>query len=96
MEGGCLERVKKHTKPQVSQLTHPGNLGRRKIHAVTFDFPDTLLQLEHTAWTEIQAGALTVPTAYAVQQAVTQYAADHGHDRYTVETGLKRAVRHPA
>ena len=62
---------------------------------MTFDFPDTLLALEHAAWAEIQAGTLTVPTAAAVQQAVTQYAAEHGHQRYDVEMGLKKAVRHP-
>ena len=62
---------------------------------MTFDFPATLLQLEHAAWTEIQAGALTVDTAAAVQQAVTKFAADHGHQRDEVEMGLKKAVRHP-
>ena len=63
---------------------------------MTFDFPDTLLQLEHAAWQEIQAGTLTVPTAQAVQHAVTEYAAEHGHQRYEVGMGLKRAVRHNA
>ncbi|MER5584139.1 hypothetical protein ABT090_21205 [Streptomyces asoensis] len=63
--------------------------------AQTFDFPDTLLQLEHAAWEEIQAGRLTVPTAVAVQAAVTKFAAEQGYDRYAVEMGLKRAVRHP-
>lgn len=63
---------------------------------MTFDFPDTLLRLEHAAWTEIQQGALTVDTAWAVQAAVTEYAAEHGHQRYEVEMGLKKAVRHPA
>lgn len=63
---------------------------------MTFDFPDTLLQLEHAAWQEIQAGALTVPTAWAVQEAVTAFAAEHGHDRHDVEMGLKKAIRHNA
>jgi hypothetical protein len=64
--------------------------------AQTFDFPAPLLALETRAWEEIQAGRLTVDTAAAVQAAVTEFAADGGHDRYTVEMGLKRAVRHPA
>ena len=58
-------------------------------------FPDTLLQLERSAWQEIQAGTLTVATAQAVQAAVTAYAAEHGHDRHKVEMALKKAVRHP-
>ncbi|WP_329215335.1 hypothetical protein OG352_06635 [Streptomyces sp. NBC_01485] len=62
----------------------------------TFDFPDTLLQLERTAWEEIQNGRLTVDTAQAVQAAVTAFAIDGGHDRYAVEMGLKMSVRHPA
>lgn len=60
------------------------------------DFPAPLLALETTAWEEIQAGRLTVDTAQAVQAAVTEFAAEGGHDRYAVEMGLKRAVRHPA
>lgn len=63
--------------------------------AQTFEFPAPLLALETTAWEEIQAGRLTVGTAAAVQAAVTAFAADGGHDRYTVEMGLKKAVRHP-
>ncbi|HEY6115128.1 MAG TPA: hypothetical protein VI172_04140 [Candidatus Dormibacteraeota bacterium] len=62
---------------------------------MAIDFPADLLALEHAAWTEIQAGTLTVDTAAAVQAAVTQYAADHGHQRDEVEMGLKKAVRHP-
>lgn len=62
----------------------------------SFDFPEDLLALEHAAWQEIQAGRLTVPTAAAVQAAVTKFAAEHGHDRYEVEMGVKKAVRHPA
>ena len=61
---------------------------------MTFDFPAPLLALEHAAWAEIQAGTLTVDTAAAVQAAVTAYAAEHGHPRYEVEMGLKKAVRH--
>jgi hypothetical protein len=64
--------------------------------AQTFEFPEPLLALETRAWLEIQAGRLTVDTAAAVQTAVTEFAAEGGHDRYTVEMGLKRIVRHPA
>lgn len=60
-----------------------------------FDFPDALLALESRAWEEIQAGRLTTATAGAVQDAITAYATEGGHDRYQVEMGLKRAVRHP-
>ena len=63
---------------------------------MTFDFPAPLLALEYAAWTEIQQGALTVDTAAAVHTAVTAYATEHGHQRYEVEMGLKKAVRHPA
>lgn len=58
------------------------------------DFPADLIALEARAWEELQAGQLTIPTASAVHTAVTQYAAESGVDRYTVEMGLKRAVRH--
>lgn len=57
------------------------------------DFPDTLIALERAAWTELQAGQLTIPTATAVHAAVTEYAAEAGIDRYTVEMALKKAVR---
>ncbi|MFJ9012363.1 hypothetical protein [Streptomyces canus] len=59
-----------------------------------FDFPVPLLALESAAWGEIQAGRLTVETAQAVQDGVSAFAAEHGHDRHGVEMGLKRAVRH--
>lgn len=59
------------------------------------DLPDTLLTLERQAWQEIQAGALTINTAYAVHQAVAAHAEATGTPRLTVETALKRAVRHP-
>lgn len=58
------------------------------------DFPAHLLALEARAWEEIQAGALTVETAGAVQAGVTSFAAEAGVDRYEVEMGLKKAVRH--
>jgi hypothetical protein len=63
---------------------------------VTIDFPDTLIALETTAWEQIQAGTLTVPTAHAVHAAVGEWAEAAGIGRYEVEMGLKQAVRHPA
>jgi hypothetical protein len=60
----------------------------------TFDFPDTLLDLERTAWAAIQAGTLTVEQADAVQAEVTKFAAETGADRHKVEMALKKAVRH--
>ena len=33
----------------------------------TIEFPDDLIELERSAWAEIQAGALTLDTAQAVQ-----------------------------
>ena len=62
----------------------------------SIDFPEPLLDLERAAWAEIQAGGLTLDTARAVQTAVTAFAAEGRHDRYTVEMGLKKAIRHPA
>ena len=62
---------------------------------MAIDFPADLLALEHAAWTEIQAGTLTVHTAAAVHAAVTEFAIEHGHQRDEVEMGLKKAVRHP-
>ena len=61
----------------------------------TFDFPDDLIELERTAWQEIQAGALTVDTAWAVHAAVTAFAEEAELPRIDVETALKKAVRHP-
>lgn len=59
-----------------------------------FDFPTDLLELERRAWAEMQAGQLTVPTADAVQDALTAYATEAGVDRHKAEMALKRAVRH--
>lgn len=63
---------------------------------MTINFPAHLLALEARAWKEIQAGALTVDTARAVQEGVSAYAAEAEVGRYEVEMGLKKAVRHPA
>lgn len=62
----------------------------------TINFPDDLIELERTAWTQIQAGTLTVETALAVQERITAFAAEAGLRRLDVETGLKRVVRHAA
>ncbi|MFF1258710.1 MULTISPECIES: hypothetical protein [unclassified Streptomyces] len=59
------------------------------------DFPDDLIALERAAWEQIKAGALTVNTMFAVQQAVTAVAAEVGEPRIDVEMELKRLVRHP-
>lgn len=59
-----------------------------------FDFPETLLELERSAWAAIQAGTLTPEQADAVQAGVAAYAKAAGLDRYQVEMALKKAVRH--
>ena len=61
----------------------------------TIDFPENLIELERSAWEEIQAGRLTVPTALAVHTAVVAFAAQAGVPRLDVEEQLKRAVRYP-
>jgi hypothetical protein len=61
----------------------------------TIDFPDDLIALERAAWEQIQAGGLTVEAARAVQERITEFAAEAGLERIDVEMGLKRAVRHP-
>lgn len=61
----------------------------------TFNFPDTLIAAERSAWAAIRAGQLTTDQAAAVQDGITAYAAEHKADRYEVEMALKRAVRHP-
>lgn len=62
---------------------------------MAIELPDELIQLEETAWAEIQAGALTVETAQAVQQGITDLAKATGEDRFKVEAALKKHVRHP-
>lgn len=59
------------------------------------DIPEHLIALERTAWAEQQAGALSLESAAAVQQAVREHAAATGHTYYGVEMTLKRLVRHP-
>ncbi|MFB7244672.1 hypothetical protein ACFCYX_19690 [Streptomyces populi] len=62
----------------------------------TIEFPDALIELERSAWAEIQQGTLTLNTARAVQEGIGAFAEQAGIPRYDVEMGLKRAVRHPA
>lgn len=59
------------------------------------ELTEELIRLERAAWAEQQAGALTVPTAYAVQTAVTAHATATGQNRLEVEMAVKRIVRHP-
>ncbi|MEU7032758.1 hypothetical protein ABZ958_03605 [Streptomyces sp. NPDC046237] len=62
---------------------------------MAIELTDELIQLETRAWEEIQAGALTVDTAQAVQAAVTAHAEATGQSRYDVEMELKKQVRNP-
>lgn len=59
------------------------------------ELPDDLIKLERSAWTEIQAGTLTVDTALAVHEALTAFTAESGQSRFDVEMALKKRVRHP-
>ncbi|MEU5477412.1 hypothetical protein [Streptomyces mirabilis] len=62
---------------------------------MAIEFPDHLIELERSAWAEIQRGELTVDTARAVHEGIAKFAAEAGFARLDVEMGLKRAVRHP-
>lgn len=62
---------------------------------MAIELSDELIELERRAWAEIQAGALTVTTAEAVQAAITAHAEATGQPRYDVEAALKKLVRHP-
>ncbi|MFF7851940.1 hypothetical protein ACFZDF_30775 [Streptomyces sp. NPDC007910] len=62
---------------------------------MAIELSDDLIKLEQQAWTEIQAGTLTVDTAAAVQAAITEHAKALGEDRFKVEAALKKHVRHP-
>ena len=62
---------------------------------MAIELSDELIKLESAAWAEMQAGALTVETAAAVQAAVTEHAAATGQSRYEVEMALKKQVRNP-
>lgn len=60
----------------------------------TIDFPEDLIELERSAWVEIQAGRLTVETARKVHEAVGAFAEQAGLRRMDVELGLKTLVRY--
>lgn len=61
---------------------------------MAIELSDELIKLEQAAWAEIQAKALTVDTAAAVQAAITEHAKATGQSRYDVEMELKKCVRH--
>lgn len=63
---------------------------------MAIELSDELIQLKDDAWAEIQAKALTVDTAAAVQAAITAHAEATGQSRYDVEMELKKRVRGPA
>lgn len=56
--------------------------------------PNELIELEKTAWAEIQKGRLTLETANKVQDALNEYAAEHGLSRRELEQAVKTAARH--
>lgn len=62
---------------------------------MAIELPEDLIQLEERAWAEIQAGALTVETAEAVQAAITAHAKAAGESRFEVEAAVKKKVRNP-
>lgn len=69
--------------------------------AVAIDLPDDLIALEQSAWKEIQAGRLTVPTAQAVHEGIAAFVTERqaaGEDvrRMDVELELKQRVRYTA
>ncbi|MGS2588113.1 hypothetical protein [Streptomyces hebeiensis] len=61
---------------------------------MAIELTDELIELERRSWAEQQAGALTVPTAQAVQAAITAHAEATGQSRTQVEMALKKHVRH--
>ncbi|MFD7609740.1 hypothetical protein [Streptomyces sp. NPDC059828] len=62
---------------------------------MAIELSDELIGLEQQAWQEMQAGALTVEAAWAVQSAVTAHAEATGANRYELEMALKKRVRQP-
>lgn len=62
---------------------------------MAIELSDELIELETRAWQEIQAGALTVETAHAVQAGIVAHAEATGQSRLDVEAELKKLVRHP-
>lgn len=62
---------------------------------MAIELPEPLVELERSAWAEIQAGTLTVATARAVHEGIAAFAERAGVSRLEVEMGLKKLVRHP-
>ncbi|PWG13875.1 hypothetical protein DF268_08360 [Streptomyces sp. V2] len=58
------------------------------------DLPADLIDLERACWDAIREQRLTTGLAHAAQERITAWARDAGHDRYTVEAAVKKAVRH--
>ncbi|MFE9432288.1 hypothetical protein ACFYNA_15020 [Streptomyces sp. NPDC006640] len=63
---------------------------------MAIDLPPDLIELERSAWAEIQAGELTVPTALAVHEGIAAFAEEAQLPRLDIEMGLKKVVRHAA
>lgn len=99
MVGGCARlRQSASGRPVAGNAKAPCVSGEKRgayDPAVAIELTDELITLERAAWAEQQAGALTIPTAHAVQAAVTAHAKATGQSRYEVEQAVKRAVRHP-
>ncbi|MFD0150929.1 hypothetical protein ACWGQ4_14230 [Streptomyces sp. NPDC055721] len=62
---------------------------------MAIELNDELMQLETKAWEEIQAKALTVDTAIAVQAAITAHVKSTEQSRFDVEGEVKFRVRNP-
>lgn len=60
----------------------------------SIEFPDDLIALARTSWTEIQRGELALDTARKVHEAVGAFAEQSGLRRMDVELGLKALVRY--
>lgn len=61
----------------------------------SLDLPADLIDLERACWDAIREQRLTPGLAHAVQERITAWAREAGHDRYVVEAAVKKAVRHP-
>ncbi|WP_405944774.1 hypothetical protein [Streptomyces sp. NBC_00932] len=59
------------------------------------DIPEDLIELERSAWAEIQEGRLTVETAAAVQARIRELADGNPQQRLRIEEAVKKAVRYP-
>jgi hypothetical protein len=62
---------------------------------VAIELSDELIELETRAWAEIQAQALTVETAHAVQSRLREESGGDPEKRLAMEMELKKRVRHP-